>query len=68
MSIIAGVYLDGGVRLITANEFTIRPDVGMKNTTTILLRDCNIQIDKKHLIKILRNFDKDEIEEVLKEI
>ena len=63
-----GVYLKDGIRLETANEFKIRPISGTNNTTEILLKDCNIQISKEHLKNIIKNFDEDEIEEIIKEI
>lgn len=63
-----GVYLSGGVRLETASEIKIRPTGGTKNTSEILLKDCNIQISKEHLKNVIKNFDEDEIEEIIKEI
>lgn len=63
-----GVYLKDGIRLETANEFKIRPISGTNNTTEILLKDCNIQINRENLKRILKNFDIDELEELLKEI
>lgn len=63
-----GVYLKDGIRLETANEFKIRPISGSNNTTEILLKDCNIQINRENLKRILKTFDIDELEELLKEI
>lgn len=63
-----GVYLSNGIRIETANEIKIRSTGGTKNTSKILLKDCNIQISKEHLKNIIKNFDEDEIEEIIKEI
>lgn len=63
-----GVYLKDGIRLETTNEFKIRPISGTNNSTEILLKDCNIQINRENLKRILKNFDIDELEELLKEI